>query len=312
MTCSVSTREHQLHFLFPFRIAHGVRLTTAALRVYLHCGSFISEGEATFPPYLPETAATANDFIHKVSWDLYLPGMDPRDFYPQIKNTASGNYFAKAALDMALWNAFPAKNDCFPKATCQPLSFYTLAVCTNKEMSLRFQQGIQHGFRCFKIKLDGKNDHEMIENFRKISDHAFAVDANSSWTSVEQGMEMADFLHSHGCMFIEQPFSPGKNHWSEELKHRNILPVIADESLQTESDLEEVEACFNGGNIKLLKCGGLTPAIPLAEKMKERGMKILIGCMSESKIGCDAAALLAGYADWLDLDGPYLTREENF
>jgi len=312
MTCRLSTSLFSLRFRFPFRIAHGLRFETPAIFVCLTCGDDVYFGEATFPPYLTETQQSATAFIDRIPMDAYHPGMHPEAFYSTLQALDKGNFFAKAAVDMAVWNAYPGREHSFPVPQKAPASFYTIAVCAAEEMNERYQHGLSCGFRYFKLKLDGKEDQEAVRHFRSLSDAPFAVDANSSWTSLPEAIQTATFLRDQGCLFIEQPFSPADNKLSRALKDTSIIPLIADESLQTINDLEEIAECFHGGNIKLLKCGGLTPGKKMAEKMKAMGLKILIGCMSESITGCEAAAHLAGFADWLDLDGPFLTIDDRF
>lgn len=312
MTCRLSSSFFTLRFRYPFRIAHGLRLETAAIRVSLTCGDDIYFGEATFPPYLSETQESAAAFIDRIPIDLYHTGMHPEAFYPILQSLSTGDHFAKAAVDMAIWNAYAGRKFTFPLPEKPPVSFYTIAVCNAEEMKERYLHGLSCGFHTFKLKLDGKEDQEIIRHFRLLSDMPFAVDANSSWTSLSEATKTATFLREQGCLFVEQPFPPAHYQITEALKKTEIIPLIADESLQTIDDVEEIAKRFDGGNIKLLKCGGLTPGKIMAEKMNAMGLKILIGCMSESTIGCESAAHLAGYADWLDLDGPFLTCDDRF
>ncbi|MFM9056161.1 MAG: enolase C-terminal domain-like protein, partial [Bacteroidota bacterium] len=90
------------------------------------------------------------------------------------------------------------------------------------------------------------------------------------------------------------------------------LPIILDESLQDAADLERLASCCHGINVKLLKCGGLAPAVGLVRRANKLGLKVLVGCMSDSACGASAAAQLAGWADWLDLDGPLLIGNDPF
>jgi L-alanine-DL-glutamate epimerase-like enolase superfamily enzyme len=88
------------------------------------------------------------------------------------------------------------------------------------------------------------------------------------------------------------------------------IPVIADEACQRLSDIERIHNAFDGINIKLQKCGGLSEAKRMIARAREFDLKVLIGCMSESSVGCDAAEILAPICDWADLDGPWLIRND--
>ncbi|MCW3169337.1 hypothetical protein OMO38_12480 [Chryseobacterium sp. 09-1422] len=61
---------------------------------------------------------------------------------------------------------------------------------------------------------------------------------------------------------------------------------------------------------KLMKCGGLTPALEMIKKARELNYKIMIGCMTESTVGISAACLLAGLVDYADLDGATLISND--
>jgi L-alanine-DL-glutamate epimerase-like enolase superfamily enzyme len=174
---------------------------------------------------------------------------------------------------------------------------------------LNFAQ--DRGFDLFKIKLNGKCDYEMLSTFRKLSSAPFAIDANQAWTKIDQALDLLDFLEAETCVLIEQPFHKGDRSFSNELRRRTNIPVIADEACQRFHDLEEVLQAFDGVNVKLQKCGGITPAIEQLKTIKRQQKKALIGCMSESSIGCNAAEQLTFLCDWADLDGPFLNANNS-
>jgi L-alanine-DL-glutamate epimerase-like enolase superfamily enzyme len=74
-----------------------------------------------------------------------------------------------------------------------------------------------------------------------------------------------------------------------------------------------VEKCagyFHGINIKLMKCGGLTPALRMIKKARKLGLKVMVGCMTESTIGCSAIAQLLPLLDYVDMDGCLLVDDQ--
>jgi L-alanine-DL-glutamate epimerase-like enolase superfamily enzyme len=105
---------------------------------------------------------------------------------------------------------------------------------------------------------------------------------------------------------IEQPFDKADRAWSRDLAESTDIPIIADEACQGESDVMEIMTCFDGVNVKLQKCGGITPAARMLDVLTQNGKLALMGCMSESSIGCNAAEELIGKCNWADLDGPWL------
>ena len=112
-----------------------------------------------------------------------------------------------------------------------------------------------------------------------------------------------------GVEFIEQPLAA--NDPNQHTCYANTaLPLIADESCCTESDVDSCLHKFHGINIKLLKCGGLSPAIRMVKKARNLGLQIMVGCMTETSVGISAAAQLLPYIDFADLDGPLLLAED--
>ena len=77
-----------------------------------------------------------------------------------------------------------------------------------------------------------------------------------------------------------------------------------------ESDVEKCGLHFSGINIKLTKCGGLTPALRMIAQGKELGLKIMVGCMTESTVGISAIAQLLPQLDYVDMDGAMLLSKD--
>ena len=111
---------------------------------------------------------------------------------------------------------------------------------------------------------------------------------------------------------LEQPFAVKDEGIQAELQRELHVCIYGDESIWGSADLERASGTFGGVNIKLMKCGGLDKAKAMADRAAELGMKVMLGCMSESSLGCTAMAHLAGAADLLDLDGPLLIRNDPF
>ncbi len=311
----LSLYPYQLQFKFPFRIAHGVRTHTDVVYVKLEHEGFTAWGEATLPPYLPETQKSVSEFLSAFSKNISSNSID--DWFEKL-NPIQTNLSAKAALDIALWDL---KAQIENKTLIQflgirpfefPLATYTIGVSSFEEMKLKVEEGNKYSFEIFKIKLNGEGDEEMIRNFKKLSSKKFAVDVNQGWKTVEEAIEKISWLKEEGCILVEQPLQKNSLEHVKILKQKSVLPLYADESCQRLSDIEKLKGCFDGINIKLMKCGGITEAHQMILRARELDMKILIGCMSESSVGCTAAAHLTPLADYADLDGPYLISNDPF
>ncbi len=148
-----------------------------------------------------------------------------------------------------------------------------------------------------------------MRHLRAETDAVFRVDANGAWTP-EEAARKIEQLARLGVELVEQPLPAEDWEGARWLFPRSALPLFADESCRTEEDLARCEGCFHGINIKLVKCGGLTPARRLAEEARRRGFRVMVGCMTESTIGISAAAQLLPLVDAADLDGAVLLAED--
>jgi len=304
----------QLRFRFPFKIAHGERTHTDCVLLKASVGKYSAQGEATLPPYLPDTVESVLAFLSHPFFKTIEDDFQPADVFAEMEKLFAGNMPAKAAVDMALWQ-LKAEMTGRPLGNLIGLDFqnetphsYTIGICSKEEMQERLKFGIESGFSFFKLKLDGKNDKATIENYLSLCKHPFAVDANQSWDIKDEkkALSLLELLEENNCSLIEQPFIKTDREKTRWLRALTEIPIIADEACQRLSDIDELSDAFDGINIKLQKCGGLTEAKQMIDKARNLDMKVLIGCMSESAIGCGAAEVLAPLCDWADLDGPYL------
>lgn len=308
---------HQLKFKYPFNIAHGLRTATDVVYIELANGEHTGYGEASLPPYLPETAAQVSDWLENVALDFDITEYS-FEHNNYIKQTNPVNMPALAALDMALWDLkgkTEGKNVAryFNLQMAEmPMATYTLGISDKAEMQLKINDALNAGFMLFKIKLNGTDDAAMINNYKAISHLPFMVDYNQALNTASLAIEKIKWLKQEGCLLVEQPLIKQMINETAEITAKGILPIFADESYQTNDDLIKVKNAFNGVNIKLMKCGGLTAAVSMIGEAKNAGLEVLIGCMSESSVGCSAAAQLAGLCTYADLDGPYLVSNDMF
>lgn len=292
-----------------------MRTHTAVVYVKLEHEGFVGWGEATLPPYLPETQKTVTDFLLSFSNSNPFKSID--DWFDKL-NLDQTNLSAKAALDMALWNLKSQKENKSIEELLRieksdfPLGTYTIGVSSFDEMKTKVEEGTKAGFEIFKVKLNGESDTDIINDFRKLSKKPFAVDVNQGWKTVDEAKGKISFLKDKGCFLVEQPLPKDNLDEMKILKQNSLLPLYADESCQRLIDIDSLKECFDGINVKLMKCGGITEAYQMILKARELGMKVLIGCMSESSVGCTAAAHLSSLADYADLDGPYLISNDPF
>ena len=138
------------------------------------------------------------------------------------------------------------------------------------------------------------------------------VDANAGWT-LDEAVAHLKWLEKCDLELIEQPLAHDQHRAMGDLQHRTAIPVVADESVQTIEDIEQLAAAgMRGINLKLMKVGGLTSALKILERSRDLGMQVMLGCMIETSIGTTAMAHFAGLADWIDLDAPLLISNDPF
>lgn len=161
----------------------------------------------------------------------------------------------------------------------------------------------------YKIKLGTRDDIAIVTELRKHTNAIFRVDANCAWT-VEETLENAKAFKNLNVEFIEQPLKADNWEGHREVYLNSVLPIIADESCIKEEDVAKCHNHFHGVNVKLMKCGGITPGRRMISEAKKLGLKTMVGCMTESSVGISAIAHLLPELDYVDMDGALLLAED--
>ncbi len=310
-----SLTDYFLEFKTPFSIAHGTRSGTDLVFLKLEEENRIAWGEASLPPYLPETKETVRKFITD-----FLSSTKDFSNLEHLLNLlmhfAPGNFAAKACVDIAFHNLFATRlkttiagmlgihGDYIPDCT------FTIGMGTDEELEHKVMEA--ESFRLLKVKLGGDRDKQIITTIRKLTDKPICVDVNQGWKDKETALEMIGWLNERNVLFVEQPLDKNDYEGQRWLKLKSTLPIIADEAVQIYPDVERIAEIYDGINVKLMKCGGVGEGIKMIRKSRELKLKVLVGSMSESGCGIAAAAQLAPLADWVDLDGPLLTKNNPF
>jgi len=272
-------------------------------------------GEATSNKYYGFT-------IERMAWDLtaLVPRLEamrleePTALWSACQPQLADNPFALCALDQAahdLWGKLheqPVWKLWGLSIEKIPLSNYTIGIDKIDVMVAKMKEF--DGWPIYKIKLGTDHDIEIISELRKHTQAIFRVDANCGWTA-QQTIENAPQLKALGAEFIEQPLRADRLEDMKRIGAQCVLPVIADENCIAESDVAKChQAGFSGINIKLVKCGGLTPARRMIAEARRLGLKIMVGCMTESSVGISAVAQLLPLLDYVDMDGAVLLAED--
>ena len=299
-----------------FNIANYSRTTTPAMMVEVERDGVIGYGEAAMPPYLGESQDTAAAFLRQVNLGQFSDPFQLEEILPAIDALAPGNTAAKAAVDIALhdwigkklgapwhrlWGLNPART---------PVTSFTIGLDTAEIVRQKTREAAP--YKIIKVKLGGTNDRLMIETIRSVTDKPITVDANQGWTDRAEALQKIEWLATQGVVFIEQPMPKAQLDDTAWLRERSPLPLIADESCQRLTDVARLRGVFDGINIKLMKCTGLREAHQMIILARALGLKVMLGCMTETSCAISAAAQLSPLADWADLDGAVLIKNDLF
>ncbi len=306
-------RSFNLAFRHPFTISRGTKTHQPTLVVELEYNGQIGYGEAPAISYyhIPIDKMIA-DLESKKDQIGQSGPMEPEPYWQFLHRLFPQNSFLVCALDMAAWDLYgklkgkplydlwgldPAKG---------PMTDYTLGIDTADKMLAKMKE---RPWPIYKIKMGVPEDMEILATLRAHTDAVFRVDANAGWTA-EEAIRNIPRLKALGVELVEQPLA--KEDWEgmKKLYRLSSLPLIADESCVKEEDVEKCRGYFHGVNIKLTKCGGITPARRMITAARQAGLKLMVGSMNESSLGTAAIAHLVPELDFVDMDGPLLLRED--
>ncbi len=304
---------HDLQLRHTFRIAHGSRDEQPTVIVALRDGEMQGLGEATATKYYGLSVGQMVVTLERLRREIeQTPLETPEQYWEALNPFLKDHPFEQCALDVAAHDLFGHKQG-LPlyqlwglSIEHLPLTNYTIGIGPIEEMIAKIEE---MPWPVYKIKLGTDQDMEILRALRNYTQASFRIDANTAWTA-EQTLEYAPELIDLGVEFIEQPLKPGDIEGQRRLFEACPLPVIADESCQREADVASCKGLFHGINIKLMKCGGLTPARRMIHQARDLDMKVMVGCMTESTVGISAIAHLLPLLDYVDMDGPLLLKED--
>ncbi len=295
-----------------FAISKGKRDSQPSLIVELQQDGHSGFGEAPAIFYYGVTVDSLADEAMQVRDFLAEKEMTTPEALWETLAQLKIHPFLQSALDEAAYDLYgkihqiPTWQYIGGTNTHLPITNYTLGLSTQDVL---IQNIKDHPWPAYKIKLGADNALETIKLVRKYTSAALRVDANAAWT-VEQCLELAPKLKSLGVDFIEQPLAVEDTAGQKQLYTESPLPIFADESCQTEEDVAKAAGLFHGINIKLPKCGGITPARRMIAEARQLHLQVMVGCMVESSIGISAIAQLLPFLDIADLDGALLLKQD--
>lgn len=308
---------YELKLKHVFTVSSFSRSTTPDVQVRIDYDGYTGYGEASMPPYLGQTVESVCSFLKKVDLEQFPDPFCIDDILNYIDSLSVGDSAAKAAVDIALhdlvgkiigapWHRMLGLN---PEKT--PNTTYTIGIDTDEMVKLKTRE-VAGQFKILKVKLGTPRDREMIRAIREVSDLPIAVDVNQGWKNKKKALDEIFWLKEQGIVMVEQPMPKEMLDANAWLTERSPLPTFADEAIQRLKDIPAVKRAYTGINIKLMKCTGMREAWKMMNYARAEGMKVMIGCMTETSCAIAAAAQLSPAVDFADLDGNLLIANDIF
>jgi len=309
-------RPYTLQLKHVFTVAVSSRTTTPVVLTEIEYDGVVGYGEASMPPYLGESHDTATAFLAKVDLSRFANPFELETILEAIDAVAPGNPAAKAAVDIALhdlvgkllkqpwyniWGYDPSK---------APVTTFTIGIDTPDVVKQKTREADE--FKILKIKLGRDTDKAMVEAIRTVTDKPMSGDANQGWTDRQQALDMIAWLKERGFLYVEQPLPKERVDDLAWMTERSPLPIIGDEGVQRLPDVRKALGVYSGINIKLMKSTGMREAQKMLQLARGLGMKVMLGCMTETSCGISAASHLSPMVDWADLDGALLISNDVF
>jgi L-alanine-DL-glutamate epimerase-like enolase superfamily enzyme len=310
-------QPYNLQLKHVFTVATYSRTTTPDVQVEVEYDGITGYGEASMPPYLGESVESVTRFLQQVNLEQFSDPFQLEEILAYVDGIIPGNTAAKASVDIALhdlvgkllgapWHKIWGLDKSKAPSTTYTIGIDTPDVVRQKTLEVAGQ------FNILKVKLGRDNDKEMIEAIRSVTQLPIAVDANQGWTDKHHALDMIFWLKEQGIVMVEQPMPKTQLDDTAWVTQQSPLPIFADESLQRLSDVVKLKDAFTGINIKLMKCTGMREAWKMVTLGRALGMKVMVGCMTETSCAVSAAAQFSPAVDFADLDGNLLIANDRF
>lgn len=307
---------YELSLRHAFNLANSSRTSTPDVLTSIEFEGITGYGEASMPPYLGESIASASKFLSSLDLSQFKDPFQMDDILRYVDSVMPGNCAAKASVDIALhdlvgkimgqpwykiWGFDPADT---------PNTSFTIGIDTPEVVRQKVSEAAP--YKILKVKLGLKTDREMVETIRSAAQVPLCVDVNQGWTDKQQALDTIYWLKEKGVVFVEQPMPKTAVDDIAWLTSKSPLPIVGDESVQRLPDVLKAKDVYSGINIKLMKCTGMREAHQMLTLAKSLGMKVMIGCMTETSCAISAAAQLSPKVDWADLDGNLLISNDPY
>ncbi len=316
MALSIKWSIQRITTKFEFKIARSAESYYDVVVLELNDDEFVGFGEAApSKRYEAGPEAILNMLSSKKDAILNLPVDDAESRQNQLEMMFAESYSLQAALDTAFWDLYAQRQGTplwkiFGGTQELVTSSYTIGISDLRIIPDKIEEA--RDYPILKIKLGTDYDHDIMRAIRGQTDKVLRVDVNEGWKNLDDARRGADWLAEENVEFLEQPMPAHQLDDIAQLREYSSLPLVADENSVRPEDIPGLVGAYDGINIKLMKCGGLTNAKKMVDLAQKHKFDIMLGCMVETSIGISAMSQLGSYARWLDLDGNVLLAEDPF
>jgi L-alanine-DL-glutamate epimerase-like enolase superfamily enzyme len=303
---TLSARHDRFALSRPFRISRGVKTAADVVTVSVREGGIEGRGESLPYPRYGESVEIVLAQLAAV--ESAIAGGATREELLVLMSAGA----ARNALDCALWDLEAKQTGRSVAALLgapEPGRIATAltVVIDTAEAMARAAAAIASA-PLIKVKVNADDPAAAVRAVRRAAPQAaLIVDPNESWNEALVKAVMP-VLEECAVAVLEQPVPAGEDAWLEG--YDSPVPICADEAIHTIAELDMVAARYDAVNVKLDKAGGLTAGLELAGATRDRGLKLMSGCMICSSLGIAPALHVARLADWADLDGPLWLAED--
>lgn len=296
-TLTAASERHGLNA--PFRISRGVRTEIEVVVAEVRQGPLTGRGEGVPYARYGETPTDVAEQIAMAAGEL------PESFSRTdlLQRMPAGS--ARNAVDCALWDL---EGQATPEAVPPRSTPTAITISLDEPEAMAAAAGGLAGAPLLKVKVDSHDPERQIRAVRSAAPMTrLIVDPNESW-SFELLKDLQPLLREAAVDLLEQPLPAEEDEVLEGFSPST--PICADESCHVAADLDRVSRRYQAVNIKLDKTGGLTAAFDLYRDARRRGLLVMVGCMVCTSLSIAPAAVLAGQADFVDLDGPLWLKDD--
>lgn len=311
----VFSKIYGLKLKYEFRIAREVQTICNNLFLKVNINGITGYGESAPTEYYNEDIETIYKTAKSLS-DIEEPNLDnPEPFFEELKNKYKQYPSLRAAVEIAVYDIIGKYKrkpiyelfNLNPNDT--PVTSFTLGMDKPDVMKVKLKEAEEYPI--LKIKLGSGYDYDIMNILKNIKNKEIYIDANEGWGREEAAKKM-EILKEIGVVFIEQPLKKDDIEGIKWLKDRINLKIFTDENVKTSQDIDIIADIYDGINIKLMKCGGLSEALKMVKIAKSNNIEIMLGCMIESSVSITAAAHFSPFVDFADLDGNLLISNDPF